>query len=322
MDFAKIQKLINENETDKAGALLDFENQSVDPREAITKAKYFLKTNSPENAMAVLKENTKIFPTHAPTYLELGILYFDLKAYEDAIQAFLFVLNAQQNNLIAKNYLALIDLINGNFETTTNQLKLEKITDNIGFRVRLIEYIELQWLVHQTYFSDESTDTINSSENEKPNPKKALNSFYRRQFDKMAKYLPQPPVESDEIAFLGAISSEMCNKFELALRYLENHDPGKETAPDLIKAVYGRCLIRTGNFPLGAEILNSVEITGPEDYGINYYMGLVNLAWGKKDAARFHFTTALTTYMVDTLDFQWPQLISSLSNQINKQMQY
>lgn len=317
MQFAKIQKLIETNQTDSALALLEAQPEELDPRIAITYAKALSRAERPEEAIEKLKANCIVFPDHAPSFLELAILLYDFALWNDAVENFRAVLKLQPKNITAQNYLGLIYLRLDDQEQSKAYLNPKDITDNLGFRVRLVEYMENEWLLSRRFFSAKNLfDSQANTPLEKKNPKKALKYFYSRKFELMSEQLPLPPVDNEVVAFLGAISCEMQNRHEDALEYLKNFNPSADTAPDLIKAAYGRNLIRCGSFHEGTALLNQVHITGPEDYAINYYRGIIYLAWKNNAEARKHFSIALTTYMVDTLDFQWVQIEAALKAEL------
>ena len=82
--------------------------------------------------------------------------------------------------------------------------------------------------------------------------------------------------------------------------------------PDHLLALRGRCLVRMARFDEAAWCFNRTMMIGPEDFGVNYYLGVICLRHGDTTNARACFRQAYTTYHVDTLEYQLWQLERAL----------
>jgi Flp pilus assembly protein TadD len=100
--------------------------------------------------------------------------------------------------------------------------------------------------------------------------------------------------------------------YERALEYLSRVKEPEADWPDALTAARGRSLVRLGDFLEGANDLARVLAVGPEDYGTNYYLGLLCQAHGERSRARQLYLRAHTQYLIDTLDFQWWQMERAL----------
>jgi Flp pilus assembly protein TadD len=111
--------------------------------------------------------------------------------------------------------------------------------------------------------------------------------------------------------FACAIAAEMLFDNERALDHIAVIGDGEEM-PDPLRAARARNLLRLGEFARAAEDLNRVLIIGPEDYGVNYFLGVLCLSHGRAAQARNLFLRAHADYMVDTLEFQFWQMQQAL----------
>jgi Flp pilus assembly protein TadD len=106
----------------------------------------------------------------------------------------------------------------------------------------------------------------------------------------------------------------MLREYSIAQEYLASLQDRRAEWPDPLIALNGRLLTRQGRLSEAAQEFSKVLIVGPEDFGVNYYLGIICLGYGKLAEARQYFLRAFSTYMVDSLEFQWWQLEQVLLN--------
>jgi len=172
--------------------------------------------------------------------------------------------------------------------------------------VRVTEYIEMQWLKNQTFFS-ERTGTANL-QFKTVSERKALKYFYKRDFTRMLEYLPESPGPNEFHNFLAAIGWEMIQGYTRSEQFVAAMADKKSEWPDPLIALNARLLLRRGHIKAAAAELAKVETMGYEDYAVNYYLGVACLAYNKLPQARDFFIRAYGNYMIDTQEFQWAEI--------------
>lgn len=259
---------------------------------------------------------TATTPRHpAPGHLFSGIEHWDAGAFAAAEADFDAVLALQPKNDLARSYKALCRLAQGQAQDAAQLWQRHGFSDNTLFRVRLTEYVEQQWLETGAFLGYSRLpegllrpDIAFTG----PHRRAALRRFYRRDFAGILKHLPPPPEQHELAAFLGATACEMLRDYSRAEAYLGALRPRRDEWPEPLIALSARLDIRAGHIARAAREFASIVIMGPEDYGITYYLGVICLAYEKREEARMYFQRAYTTYMVDTLEFQWWQLEQAL----------
>jgi tetratricopeptide (TPR) repeat protein len=113
--------------------------------------------------------------------------------------------------------------------------------------------------------------------------------------------------------WVAAFVCEVTGHPKQAVQLCERVTP-REYWPDHFRALYARCLLRLGRHHEAAEELAQVTVTGPEDFGVHWSLGVLVLAQNDRQLARRLFRRAHTSYMVDTIDTQWWVLTRSLES--------
>lgn len=292
---------------DKARMLLPAAGSSSDPRAEIISSRIQAESGKPDEAVATLSQLQHRFPGHAPAHLFQGVFYWDLHQPGDALACFQKVLELQKNNDLAKSYRALCLCALGDRAAAANVWRHSGFSDNAMFRVRVAEHLESAWLREQAYFDEVPSIQMGKSEGG-VSQRKALRLFYRRDFEAMLKHLPLPPTEEELPAFLAATAHEMLRQYSAAREYVDPFLPRRAEWPDPLVALNARLMVRRGDIADAAREFAGIILMGPEDFGVNYYMGIVCLAYDQAAQARQYFVRAFTNYMVDTLEFQWWQI--------------
>lgn len=261
-------------------------------------------------------ENPSAAARHpAPRHIFSGIDHWDAGAPAAAEAEFDSVLALQPKNDLARSYKALCRLAQGHANDAAQLWQHHGFSDNTMFRVRLTEFVEQQWLERGTFLGyARLPDSLISPGTTFGGTQRraALRRFYRRDFAGILKFLPEPPEKDELAAFLGATACEMLRDYSRAEAYLGALRPRRAEWPEPLIALGARLDVRAGHIARAARGFATIVIMGPEDYGITYYLGVICLAYEKREEARMYFHRAYTAYMVDTLEFQWWQLEQAL----------
>lgn len=248
-------------------------------------------------------------PHEAPRHLFTGIDHWDAGDAASALAEFDAVLQLQPKNDLARSYRALCLLASGNH--AADNWRSHGFSDNAMFRVRLAEFVESTWLRNGSFMGESALQVPPSGQSA---PRKALRKFYKRDFAGILNHVTLPPVMDELEVFLAGTALEMLRHYCAAVEYLDPLKERRNEWPDALIALAARLNVRTGNIAEAAKDFARIVVLGPEDFGSNYHMGIVCLAYEKRDEARQYFLRAFTDYMVDTLDFQWWQLEQALLN--------
>jgi Flp pilus assembly protein TadD len=255
------------------------------------------------------KTSQKLHP--APALLFAGIDLWDNHQAAQALEKFDEVLTLQPKNDLARSYGALCTLALGNAGAAAETWRQSGFSDNTMFRVRTAEFVEMRWLTTKQFMGE---TTMPSPQPGSWSQRRALKNFYRRDYAQIVRFVAPPPVENEVEAFLAATALEMMRHYSAARKYLDSFLPKRAEWPDPLVALKARLDLRAGHIRHAAREFASVVVMGPEDFGINYYMGIVCLAYEKREEARQYFLRAFTNFMVDTLEFQWWQIEQILLN--------
>ena len=304
-----------------------------DPRHALALAATREAAGDPAAALATLEALTAERPEFAAGHLHLGIARLDRLPEPDAagaLAAFDRVLELQPPNDVAASYRALALLNLGRDNEARTVFRARGFNDNRMFRVRLTEWMEARWLADGRFFGrpDDSPSLPEPAASANPPPgrgetrrreKAALAHHYAHQFDGVLDQLaPLLAPESPDagVVLHATLAEEMLGRPGRALALLRRLPPETEAGPwpDVYLAALGRALCRHRRWREAAEVLNRVEITGPEDFGANYHFALICHAAGRRAEARRLWLRAHTRYLVDTLETQWWQSTRALTS--------
>ncbi|MGI8907517.1 MAG: tetratricopeptide repeat protein [Candidatus Sumerlaeaceae bacterium] len=273
-----------------------------------------------ENALHVFDDARVRYPNQAPAHLFYGIAALDLGYVEDAAASFARVLEMQPGNDVARSYAALGKLMQGDDDAAVSTFRTFGISDNRAFRVRLTEWMESQWLANGRFFAQHALE-FPSDPPAKTSTRRAQKHFYAKRYAEMLRELEPAALAShpdQSVLFACALGSEMLFDYQRSLEYISRVTEPESEWPDAILATRARSLLRLGDFPAAAADLARVLTVGPEDFGSNYYLGVLCLAHGEHASARQLFMRAHTQYLVDTLDFQYWQMEQALLGRADK----
>lgn len=312
--LVKAQLLLKRGHPEAAENVMENALDSPDPRDALVLARIRGLRYGPESAIEVLEKARERHPGNSPLHLEYGIAVWDASRFDNARAAFEQVLAMQPLNDVALSYHALALLQADEGEAARAIFRKHGFSDNRMFRVRLTHWMETQWLEQNRYFFQR--EAVIDPAPPRATMKQAEKAFYQKEFAKVLAiveplYAHKPG--DDGLRFACAVSAEMLHDYSRAMRHLNTPAPvNEEQWPDALRAVRGRCRLRLRDFEGAASDLGKVLILGPEDFGLNYYLGVLCLAHGEQARSREFFRRAHTDYMVDTLEFQFWQIETAL----------
>lgn len=337
MSLGSAQKLMEAARFDEAVAALGPapESPARDPRRPLTLARIAEARGDREEALRLLAALRESRPQYVPGHLFYGMFALDAGQADAALVAFDRVGELQRENDLGRSYRALTFLHLGRKDEARDLFRTHGISDNRMFRVRLTEFAEREWLRDNCYFDQRPAPlpqrelfAVEQPENDGPllpmgwlekqrRERRATRSYLRKDYVEVLKAL-DPVARSarvDEgILFNAALAAEMLHDYELALSYLSVLPQDTSQWPDVLLALRGRLLVRMRRYAEAAEDLNRVEVIGPEDYGANYYFGVLCLAHGEPAQARKLFFRAHTQYLIDTLEYQWWEVEQAITS--------
>lgn len=296
----------------EAEALLPPAGVSPDPRIEVIRGRIQADSGNPVAAAETMDQARRRFPDHAASHLFAGIHHWDVDQYDQALECFEETLKIQPKNDLAGSYLALCQTALGDHTAAATRWRDFGFSDNAMFRVRVAEFVERSWLANQSYLGEPKTIAITPPG--AVSQRKVLRRFYKRDFRGMLSHVPAAPTDDELSAFLAATAHEMLFHYQAARSYIDPFLPLRSEWPDPLIALNARLMTRRGEIAAAAREFSQIVIMGPEDFGVNYYMGVICLAYEKRAEARQYFLRAFTNYMVDTFEFQWWQIERALLN--------
>jgi len=326
MNIAKAQTLMRAGRPEEARLLLRGKTPGHDdPRQALVLAQIMNQCDHGAEAMAELRTAALKYPDHAPAHLFKGIVAEQQDLLQEAREALEQVIRIQPKNDLAYSYLALVYARLDMRKESRDIFYTHGFNDNRWFLVRLTEWMESEWLASGRFFKPVEYAPDTNKTPSKPgffarhkHIRRANQFFSRRQYrpllDHLAPELTSSPDE--ETVFICALCAEMIHSYGFALDCIARLQTSD--LPDPLLAARGRCLIRLGRFAEAAADINRVLMIGPEDYGLNYYLGVLCLAYGEKNRARQLFYRAYTDYLIDTLEYQFRQIVNALMDELER----
>jgi tetratricopeptide (TPR) repeat protein len=289
------------------------EATSDDPRVILQHAAILLSAGEAEEALTLLDGLQQRVPDYTPGLLYAGIAALDCG---DAARAATSLGRAREldaRNEVVGSYWALTHYTLGHDETAREYFARKGFSDNRGFLVRLTEWVESEWLTRGRFFAPSSVMGRPAGEQpvrQRGSRRRAQRAFRKKRYADVIEALT-PIIErgsADAGDIYGcAVSCEMLFAYDDALNLTERLSE-EDRELDAVRALRGRCLVRLGRYAEAMDCLEHVLIIGPEDFGLNYYLGLLCLAHQERRRAREFFGRAYRDYLVDTLDYQFWQI--------------
>lgn len=312
--LVKAQRSLHRGDYPAAKAALGDPWASQDIRLALVLGRIEGAENGPAATMEVLQEARTRRPNHAPAHLEYAVAAWDAGQFDQTQTALEQVLALQPENDVALSYHALALMQAGEMGAARAILRKHGFSDNRMFRVRLTEWMEQEWLVNGRFFAQRAAPPAPAPR--RPSLRRAQRFFYAKQYEKVLSeveplYAGKP--EDEGLMFASALAAELLHDYERAISHLGTSWTAEEDKwPDALRALRGRCRLRVRDFAGAAADFGKVLILGPEDFGLNYSLGVLCLAHGEQPRARDFFRRTHTDYMVDTLEYQFWQMEQAL----------
>ncbi|MCX7963113.1 MAG: tetratricopeptide repeat protein [Candidatus Sumerlaea chitinivorans] len=319
--LGKASWLEQKGQSDEALQLLEraAQHHPNDPRYSLQQSQILARLGRYEEAKARLAECLKQEPGFAPAHLFAGVLALDCGDPTSAEIHFSEVANRQPSNSLAHAYLGLALLTNGKEGEGRTLLKLHGQSDNVGFLIRLTEWAESQWLEAGRFFAPRRVELQPPVSVHRMKKlmltKKAERLFYQRryrEFLELAEVILARRPNDESFLFAAGVAAEMLCDYERALGYWSAIEADESDGYDPLRAAQGRVWVRLGEYDRAMDAFSHVTILGPEDYGVNYFLGVLCLAHSDRPLARRFFQRAFTQYLVDTLEYQFAHTLREI----------
>lgn len=319
--LAKASRLEQNGQSNEALQLLEREAQRHpnDPRYLLQQSQILARLGRYEEAKARLAECLKREPGFAPAHLFAGVLALDNGDPTSAETHFSEVANLQPSNSLAHAYLGLALLMNGKESEGRTLLQLHGQSDNVGFLIRLTEWAESQWLEAGRFFAPRCVELLPPGSMQGMKKliiaKKAERLFYQRryrEFLEIAEVILARRPTDENFLFAAGMAAELLSDYERALGYWSAIAADDNDGYDPLRAAQGRVWVRLGEYDRALDAFSHVTILGPEDYGVNYFLGVLCLAHSDRALARRFFQRAFTQYLVDTLEYQYAHTLREI----------
>jgi len=323
---ARAQKLLARNQPANAVLLLEKAAQLCpdDPRILIPYSQALAREGRIEESEKQLLHAESAAPKNPSIRLFLGILYYDQKRFQDALDSFETCLKKQPSNQLARNFRALTLFALGRKMEAIQSLKNEHLEHHIPLLSRLCALLELE--IHKSasmpgeresdLFSEnpESPAQPSSPGDQKPPGyfaakkmmRTAISALNNRDYDtslRLFHALWSRDPDNPTATFGMVISLTEKNLYERAQNILIDYLDRKKGRPEsALVAWLGRIYILLGSYERGILLLKSLSVEGPVDYNINYYLALGYLFQGNAFLAFHYFDRAFRYYYVDTLE--------------------
>ena len=319
VNLARPQLLATSGRTGETLAAVAGWAEAAEPRKAIAAARVMALCSLTTEATEALDSLRRRSPAHAPAHILFSVLAGDQGRYDEALEAIDAALAIEPRNELAQSYRSLALLRLGREDEARASFADRGFSDNSGFLVRLTEWAETQWIDSGRFFAPRpwmppaSAAPFTGSRGAATAV--AKRAFWKGDWGTVLGALARETERDhpdDDIVFTAAFAAEMEGDCEWALRLLRRLAEGPGDPPDTLSAAMGRNLLRMGEMAEAAGHLGRVLTIGPEDYGANYHLAVLCLAYGQPEAARRLFFRAYERYQVDTLAFQFQRLQSAI----------
>lgn len=321
----RAEKLVARGQWAEACNLLEnAEKCESDPRLALRRAAILIETEQPELALSILETLIEKEPSYIPARLYAGIAAIEANQPQRAERIFKSAMALAPTNEVVACYWELTQLMAGNISGAQKILSRRALPANSSFLIRLTLWVEREWLERGRFFAPAALNFFDvlSPPNKRFSKRAASAAFRRRNYQQFLE-LAAPIVKNanapSELLFACAFACEMVNGFHDALSLLDRLAPEDQQA-DPVLAARGRCLVRLGHYYEALDCFEKVLIVGPEDFGLNYYLGVLCLAHGEEKRSRHFFERAYRDYFVDTFEYQYWQIQQALRRELEGQV--
>ncbi|MGC8741032.1 MAG: tetratricopeptide repeat protein [Candidatus Sumerlaeaceae bacterium] len=298
--------------------LLSTEQRSADPRLPLQRAVILNEAGHSSQALELLDKLIAKHTDFVPAYLFAGIAAWDAAQWEKATALWSRAKELAPRNEVVGSYWALAQFASGAQDLGRMYFERHGFATNRGFLVRITEWVEDQWLEAGRFFAprpailpnDERLLPTEGRRSRLALRRAAVRAFRAKEYERFLALMQAEPMQGGLDAgdlFACAVACEMLCAYETALSFLDRIPP-VDQSEDPVLAVRGRCNARLGRYDEALDCFERVLMIGPEDFGTNYYLGVLCLAHQQRAKAREFFHRAYREYLVDTLDYQFWQI--------------
>lgn len=319
--LSKAAKIASRGKWQEACAFLELaEKTNSDPRLPLQRGVILTEAGQPQAALSLLESLVAKHESFPPAYLFAGIAAWDTRDHDKARALWSKGRELAPRNELLGSYWALAQYAAGKDEQGRQYFGSAGFASNRGFLVRLTQWVEEQWLLKGCFFApqDDLIETVTPASGTRQHLlRRAVRAFRARDYISFLAIMQSESVAGKmdtEDLFACAIACEMLSAYSKALEFLDRI-PEQEQSADPVLAARGRCFVRLGRYEEAMDCFERVLIIGPEDFGLNYYLGVLCHAHQQHDRAREFFHRAYRDYLVDTLDYQFWQIRRALLEQ-------
>jgi len=297
---------------------------SQDPRMLIPCARALADSGRKMEAETLLKRACEVDVENPAPLIFLGILYYDMGRFGEAIAAFNECLKRQPRNALARSYRALAQFASGERGEALGFFRESGIPEsNVDFLARFCILFENELLVNQGTPSD-------ADEEPPPNAGMPLRSSERREILKSSmkcldsgdyasaakgfRTLYEQGVHTKEVVFYLALSLMELGRYEMAKKIILERLREESDSPDPhLMVLLANVYLLLKEFDRGFTLLKSVPVHGPDDYNVTYSLGIAHLLSGDREQAREWFVRAFRNYYIDTVQGNLLPLLKKIS---------
>lgn len=315
MLLRKVQSALRRGDQNAAAALLTC-SQRTDAAAELWRVRTELLSGNEGAAYGRLSDAREKHPDAMPLALEAGRMALDAGDVAAARREFQHVLTKQSDNTLAASYAALCSWMLGEDDAARSFVARFGLSRNTSFMVRLALWMESEWLASGRFFAQRALTDLAPPVRGfmRTRRSSAIRAFYKKDYRSvyalLSPRLASAPNDS-EAAFACAFSCEMLHDHEQALRILEPFGDDADL-PEFLAATRARNLVRVGDYARALALLEPIVVPGPEDYGVHYYLAVLSLAHSDAAQAQILMQRAFTSFVVDTLDYQYWQMERAL----------
>jgi tetratricopeptide (TPR) repeat protein len=295
-----------------------------DSRVLIPCARALASSGRKMEAETLLKKACDVDAGNPAPLIFLGILYYDMERFEEAIAAFSECLKRQPRNALARSYRALAQFASGERGEALGIFRKSGVLEsNVGFLARFCLLFENELLVKK--------DALSPAEEEPPSNARIPHKLSERReiLKSSIKFLDSGDYVSaargfrtlyergfhtTEVVFYLALSLMELGHYERAKTIILEHLKRESDRPEphLMVLLANACLFLK-EFDRGFALLKAVPVYGPDDYNVTYSLGIAYLLSGDREQAQEWFTRAFRNYYIDTMQGNLLPLVKKLS---------
>jgi len=275
-------------------------------------------------AETLLKKACDVDAGNPAPLIFLGILYYDMERFEEAIAAFNECLKRQPRNALARSYRALAQFASGERGEALGFFRKSGVLEsNVGFLARFCLLFENELLVKEGASSPVGEEPpsnagipLRSSERREilKSSMKCLDSGDYASAARSFRTLYERGFHTTEVVFYLALSLMELGHYERAKTIILEHLRKETDSPDPhLMVLLAKAYLFLREFERGFALLKAVPVQGPDDYNVTYSLGIAHLLSGDREQAQKWFVRAFRNYYIDTMQGNLLPLVKKIS---------